>query len=75
MLVLYVILGLFILLIVVNCILLGCVEVFVVKNGFVFLFFDGLGMGLGFIFVLIIFGGVCEFFGIGKLFDIVIMLE
>ena len=45
---LYATLGLFIPLIVVNCILLGRAEAFAAKNGPVPSFFDGLGMGLGF---------------------------
>ena len=38
-------------------------------------FFDGLGMGLGFTLALTILGGVREFLGTGKLFDITIMPE
>ena len=38
-------------------------------------FFDGLGMGLGFTLALTILGGVREFLGTGKLFDIAIMPE
>ena len=72
---LYATLGLFIPLIVVNCILLGRAEAFAAKNGPVPSFFDGLGMGLGFTLALTILGGVCEFLGTGKLFDIAIMPE
>lgn len=72
---LYATLGLFIPLIVVNCILLGRAEAFAAKNGPVPSFFDGLGMGLGFTLALTIFGGVREFLGTGKLFDIAIMPE
>ncbi len=72
---LYATLGLFIPLIVVNCILLGRAEAFAAKNGPVPSFFDGLGMGLGFTLALTILGGVREFLGIGKLFDIAIMPE
>ena len=70
---LYATLGLFIPLIVVNCILLGRAEAFAAKNGPVPSFFDGLGMGLGFTLALTILGGVREFLGTGKLFDIAIM--
>ena len=72
---LYATLGLFIPLIVVNCILLGRAEAFAAKNGPVPSFFDGLGMGLGFTLALTILGGVREFLGTGKLFDITIMPE
>ena len=72
---LYATLGLFIPLIVVNCILLGRAEAFAAKNGPVPSFFDGLGMGLGFTLALTILGGVREFLGTGKLIDIAIMPE
>ena len=72
---LYATLGLFIPLIVVNCILLGRAEAFAAKNGPVPSFFDGLGMGLGFTLALTILGGVREFLGTGTLFDIAIMPE
>ena len=72
---LYATLGLFIPLIVVNCILLGRAEAFAAKNGPVPSFFAGLGMGLGFTLALTILGGVREFLGTGKLFDIAIMPE
>ena len=72
---LYATLGLFIPLIVVNCILLGRAEAFAAKNGPVPSFFDGLGMGLGFTLALTILGGVREYLGRGKLFDIAIMPE
>ncbi|MDE6800717.1 MAG: electron transport complex subunit E, partial [Phocaeicola sp.] len=64
---LYATLGLFIPLIVVNCILLGRAEAFAAKNGPVPSFFDGLGMGLGFTLALTVLGGVREFLGTGKL--------
>lgn len=72
---LYATLGLFIPLIVVNCILLGRAEAFAAKNNPVASFFDGLGMGLGFTIALTLLGGVREFLGTGKLFDITIMPE
>ena len=72
---LYATLGLFIPLIVVNCILLGRAEAFAAKNGAVASFFDGLGMGLGFTIALTILGGIREFLGTGKLFNITIMPE
>ena len=68
-------LGLFIPLIVVNCILLGRAEAFAAKNNPLSSFFDGLGMGLGFTIALTLLGGVREFLGTGKLFNIAIMPE
>ncbi len=72
---LYATLGLFIPLIVVNCILLGRAEAFACKNGPVPSFFDGLGIGLGFTIALTLLGGVREFLGTGKLFGMAIMPE
>ena len=72
---LYATLGLFIPLIVVNCILLGRAEAFAAKNNPVASFFDGLGMGLGFTIALTLLGGVREFLGTGKIFNITIMPE
>lgn len=72
---LYATLGLFIPLIVVNCILLGRAEAFAAKNGAVPSFFDGLGMGLGFSIALTILGAVREFLGTGKIFNLAIMPE
>ena len=64
----YATLGLFIPLIVVNCIILGRAEAFASKNGVVPSFFDGLGMGLGFTIALTILGAVREILGTGKVF-------
>ncbi len=72
---LYATLGLFIPLIVVNCILLGRAEAFAAKNNPLASFFDGLGMGLGFTIALTLLGSVREFLGTGKLFNIAIMPE
>ena len=72
---LYATLGLFIPLIVVNCILLGRAEAFAAKNNPLSSFFDGLGMGLGFTIALTWLGGVRDFWGTGKLFNIAIMPE
>jgi len=60
-------LGLFIPLIVVNCIILGRAEAFASRNGILASFFDGLGMGLGFTIGLAILGGVREILGSGSL--------
>ena len=72
---LYATLGLFIPLIVVNCILFGRAEAFAAKNNPLASFFDGLGMGLGFTIALTLLGGVREFLGTGKFFNITIMPE
>lgn len=72
---LYATLGLFIPLIVVNCILLGRAEAFASKNGPVPSFFDGLGMGLGFTIALTLLGAIREFFGTGKIFNLTVMPE
>ena len=72
---LYATLGLFIPLIVVNCILLGRAEAFAAKNGPVASMFDGLGMGLGFTVGLTLLGAVRELLGTGKIFGLTIMPE
>jgi electron transport complex protein RnfE len=72
---LYATLGLFIPLIVVNCILLGRAEAFAAKNGPVPSFFDGLGMGLGFTIALTLLGAVREILGTGKVFGCSIFPE
>ena len=68
-------LGLFIPLIVVNCIVLGRAESFAAKNGVIPSFFDGLGMGLGFSFALTLLGAVRELLGTGKIFDMALYSE
>ncbi|NLZ73642.1 MAG: electron transport complex subunit E [Bacteroidales bacterium] len=72
---LYATLGLFIPLIVVNCIVLGRAESFAAKNSPLSSFFDGLGMGLGFTLALTILGSVRELLGTGKIFDIALYSE
>jgi electron transport complex protein RnfE len=67
---LYKALGLFIPLIVVNCIVLGRAEAFASKNTVWDSFLDGLGMGLGFTLALTILGAVREILGAGKVFGI-----
>lgn len=61
-------LGLFIPLIVVNCIILARAEAFASKNSVVSSIFDGLGMGLGFTMALTVLGSVREILGAGSLF-------
>ncbi|MGA7876882.1 MAG: electron transport complex subunit E [Desulfoferrobacter sp.] len=72
---LYKILGIFIPLIVVNCIILGRAEAFASKNNIVPSAADGLGMGLGFTLSLTFLGGVREIFGNGTFFGHAIMGE
>jgi electron transport complex protein RnfE len=62
-------LGLFIPLIVVNCIVLGRAESFASKNGVFASIIDGLGMGLGFTFALVLLGGAREILGSGSIFN------
>ncbi len=66
---LYSSLGIYIPLIVVNCIILGRAESYASKNGPILSIFDGLGMGLGFTIAITILGGFREFVGAGTLFD------
>ena len=66
-------LGIYIPLIVVNCIILGRAEAYASKNPVIPSFFDGVGMGLGFSFALTCIGAVREILGSGKVFDIQIM--
>lgn len=66
-------LGVYIPLIVVNCIILGRAESYAYHNGPVNSFFDGLGMGLGFSFALTIIGALRELLGTGKVFGYMVM--
>jgi electron transport complex protein RnfE len=61
-------LGIFIPLIVVNCIILGRAEAFASKNGLWVSIMDGIGMGLGFTFALVLIGAIREILGDGKIF-------
>jgi electron transport complex protein RnfE len=63
-------LGIFIPLIVVNCLVLGRAEGFASKQSFISSLVDGLGMGLGFTFALTLLGGVREMLGNGSIFDV-----
>lgn len=72
---LYSTLGIFIPLIVVNCILLGRAEAFASKHGIIDSLFDGLGIGLGFTVALTLLGSVREFLGTGKVFGLAIYPE
>jgi electron transport complex protein RnfE len=64
------VLGLFIPLIVVNCIILGRAEAFASRNPILLSVADGLGMGLGFTLALVILGSVREILGSGTIFGV-----
>lgn len=70
---LYEALGIYIPLIVVNCIILGRAEAYASKNPVILSLFDGLGMGLGFSLALTLIGALREVLGAGKLFGYLIM--
>jgi len=63
-------LGLFIPLIVVNCLILGRAEAFASRHNLVSAIVDGLGMGLGFTMALVLLGGVREILGAGSIFGL-----
>ena len=67
---LYASLGIYIPLIVVNCIILGRAEAYASKNHPLLSLFDGLGMGLGFTVALVIVGSIRELLGAGSIFGI-----
>lgn len=68
-------LGIFIPLIVVNCILLGRAEAFAGKHNVIDSVCDGLGCGIGFILALTLLGSAREFLGAGRIFGAVIYPE
>lgn len=68
-------LGLFLPLIVVNCIVLGRAEAFAAKNSVISSIFDGAGMGLGFTLSLTLLGSVRELLGAGTIFSLNIYPE
>jgi len=68
-------LGIFIPLIVVNCLILGRAEAFAAKNTVFHSALDGIGMGLGFTFALTLLGTVRELLGTGKVFGNIIFPE
>lgn len=65
---LYRVLGVFVPLIVVNCIILGRAEAFAYHHGIIDSFLDGLGKSIGFALVLLIMGALRELFGNGTFF-------
>ena len=72
---LFKILGIFIPLIVVNCIILGRAEAFASKNGPVLSLADGIGIGLGFTLSLFVLGLIRELLGAGTLLEMPVMWE
>ncbi|MBQ6203397.1 MAG: electron transport complex subunit E [Prevotella sp.] len=71
----YASLGLFIPLIVVNCVILGRAEGFASKNGPVASLMDGIGIGLGFTLGLTLLGICREFLGNGSIFGVTLLPE
>ena len=72
---LYKALGIFVPLIVVNCIILGRAEAFASKNGVFYSVIDGLGMGIGFTLSLVIISSIRELLGNGSFYGIPILPE
>ncbi|MDD2589654.1 MAG: electron transport complex subunit E [Fermentimonas sp.] len=68
-------LGIFLPLIVVNCLVLGRAESFAAKNSVISSIFDGIGMGLGFTLSLTLLGSVRELLGTGTIFSLNIFPE
>lgn len=66
-------LSVFIFLIVTNCIVLGRIEAFAMKNGVSDSFFDGLGHGLGYSLALMTIAAIRELFGAGTLFGVTVL--
>ncbi|MDD5348051.1 MAG: electron transport complex subunit E [Candidatus Omnitrophica bacterium] len=66
-------LGIYVPLIVVNCIVLGRAEAFASKNNVRDSLFDGIGMGIGFTLALLLISGIREFLGAGKLFSLTVI--
>ncbi len=72
---LYKALGVFIPLIVVNCIILGRAEAFAQKNKIIPAILDGIGMGIGFTLAITLMGAIREILGSGAIFDIKFVSE
>lgn len=68
-------LGVFIPLIVVNCIILGRAEAYASKMPVIWAGFDALGMGIGFTWALTLLGGIRELLGTGSVFGVAILPE
>lgn len=71
----YASLGIFIPLIVVNCLILGRAEAFAYKNGVIASIVDGVGMGIGFTMAITILGSLREILGSGTIFGISLFPE
>ena len=69
----YLKLGIFIPLIVVNCIIMGRAEAYAQKNGVIYSLLDGLGMGLGFTISIVVISMIRELIGNGTMFGVQIM--
>jgi electron transport complex protein RnfE len=63
-------LGVFVPLIVVNCIVMGRAEAFASRNGTAESFMDGIGMSIGFTFIITLLGAIREVFGNGTVFGL-----
>ncbi len=68
-------LSIFIPLIVVNCLILGRQEAFASKHSTPRAIADGVGMGIGFTWVLVLLGAIREFFGMGSIFGFTLLGE
>jgi len=66
---LYLVLGIYILLITTNCIVLARVEAYAIKNGILESTIDGIAMGMGLVWVLGVLGAIREFVANGTLFS------
>jgi len=66
-------LGIYVPLIVVNCIVLGRAEAYARKKNVLYSFFDGLGMGVGFFLALILISAIREFLGAGKILGLTLI--
>ena len=71
----YASLGIFLPLIVVNCIILGRAEMFAAKNSVVASAMDGIGMGIGFTLTLVIMGSIRELLGAGTIFGLPVTIN
>lgn len=70
---LYESLGIYIPLIVVNCIILGRAEAYASKNNVILSIFDGIGMGIGFTIALTLIGSIRELLGSGSVFGYAVL--
>ena len=66
-------LGVFVPLMVVNCIVMGRAEAFASRNGVAASLMDGIGMGIGFTLIITILGGIRELLGNGTLFGLAVL--